>query len=114
MFWTTRCTLWLILLNFVIIACVISMSFSIGKTQNDVYNKHTSYLRNAIKKDVVMSEDEYFEKYKRFSIVIVTFNEPMLEKTYPIDAPVVFLTTQCVEHFGEYSCETSEGNHYSR
>lgn len=40
-----------------------------------------------------MSEEEYFSKYQRFSIVLVTFNEPMLEKTYPINECVVFLTT---------------------
>ena len=40
-----------------------------------------------------MSEEEYFSKYQRFSIVIVTFNEPMLEKTYPIDLSTAFLTT---------------------
>ena len=39
-----------------------------------------------------MSEEEYFSKYQRFSIVIVTFNEPMMEKTYPIDECVAFLT----------------------
>lgn len=93
MYWTTRCTLWLILLNFVIIACVISMSFSIGKAQNEVNVKHNTYLRSAIRRDVIMSEEEYFSKYQRFSIVIVTFNEPMLEKTYPIDLSTAFLTT---------------------
>ena len=92
MFWTTRCTLWLILLNFVIIACVISMSFSLGKTQTELNSKHSTYLRSAIKRDVIMSEDEYFNQYQRFSIVIVTFNEPMMEKTYPIDKPMMFLT----------------------
>ena len=93
MYWTTRCTLWLILLNFVIIACVISMSFSIGKAQNEVNVKHSTYLRSAIKRDVIMSEEEYFSKYQRFSIVLVTFNEPMLEKTYPNHLFAAFLTT---------------------
>lgn len=114
MFWTTRCTLWLILLNFIIIAYVITMSFSIGKTQNDVITKQSTYLRSTIKKDTIMSEEEYFSKYKRFSVVIVTFNEPMLEKTYPADSRLVFLTVQCFKYFGKYSCETSEGSHYSR
>lgn len=68
------------------------MSFSIGKAQNEVNAKHSTYLRSAIKRDVIMSEEEYFSKYQRFSIVIVTFNEPMMEKTYPIDECVAFLT----------------------
>ena len=90
------------------------MSFSIGKAQNEVNVKHNTYLRSAIKRDVIMSEEEYFSKYQRFSIVLVTFNEPMLEKTYPNNEFVAFLTTQCAQYFGEHSYETSEGSRYSR
>lgn len=39
-----------------------------------------------------MTERDYFSNVKRFSVVLVTHKEPMLEKTYPSTQFVFFLT----------------------
>ena len=54
-----------------------------NKPQNKKEEEFVSHLRLESGPVNIMTEDEYFRNEKRFSVVIVTHKEPLLEKTYP-------------------------------
>ena len=62
---------------------IIRMNWRINNPQSRKKDWHMYNLRLDGSQENVITEEEYFKDEKRFSVVIVTHNEPLLEKTYP-------------------------------
>ena len=67
-------------LGFVVL---MRMNWGMNKPQNKKEKEFVSHLRLESGPVNIMTEDEYFRNEKRFSVVIVTHKETLLEKTYP-------------------------------
>lgn len=68
------------------IACIVALAWfnrngdSLDHKRKEVMKKH---LRVTNEFPHLITENEYYAKEKRFSVVVVTHKETMLEKTYP-------------------------------
>lgn len=81
--WTTHYTIYLLILSIFILLVTVVLSYNLGVTSDDLMQQQTNYLRSNTRNSIIMTERDYFSNVKRFSVVIVTHKEPMLEKTYP-------------------------------
>ena len=90
--WTTHYTIYLLILSIIILIVTVVLSYNLGVTSDDLIQQQTNYLRANARNSIIMTEKDYFSNVKRFSIVIVTHIEPMLEKTYPTISFLFFLT----------------------
>lgn len=86
------------------IACIIALVWfnrnaeSFDKQRKDVLKKHLRMSNDFVSP---MTENEYYANEKRFSIVVVTHQEPMLEKTYP--NILIVCSYSLTFHYSEHS-----------
>lgn len=86
----TIATYFLVAITVLFFVVFFRLNGNIDKLDTKREEEYMKHLRMRNERVNIMTEEEYYRDEKRFSIVIVTHQEPLLEKTYPI-----FLGTWC-------------------
>ena len=86
----TIATYFLVAITVLFFVVFFRLNGNIDKLDTKREEEYMKHLRMRNERVNIMTEEEYYRDEKRFSIVIVTHQEPLLEKTYPI-----FLRTWC-------------------
>ena len=90
MWYITIATYFLAAITVLFFVVFFRLNGNIDKLDTKREEEYMKHLRMRNERVSIMTEEEYYSDEKRFSIVIVTHQEPLLEKTYPI-----FLGTCC-------------------
>ena len=80
----TIATYFLVSITVLFFVVFFRMNGNIDKLDTKREEEYMKHLRMRNERVNIMTEEEYYRDEKRFSIVIVTHKEPLLEKTYPI------------------------------
>ena len=86
----TIATYFLVAITVLFFVVFFRLNGNIDKLDTKREEEYMKHLRMRNERVNIMTEEEYYREQKRFSIVIVTHQEPLLEKTYPI-----ILSTWC-------------------
>lgn len=80
----TIATYFLVAITVLFFVVFFRLNGNIDKLDTKREEEYMKHLRMRNERVNIMTEEEYYRDEKRFSIVIVTHQEPLLEKTYPI------------------------------
>ena len=109
---TTAVTVIFVFVNALVFSWFLWFNKSAASVAKSDRDYRRQFLRDSHSFEAPIVADELYANTQRFSVVIVTHNEALLEKTYPILLDPVVPSQYCIECAWEYSNRTTEGSAY--